>query len=220
MPWQAPCGGCTASTIVRLIVRCRLAKTESLVELVRPSREHLSEYVRALQRGWCPDNTGGRETASKELAEIEKDPDGFVERQVDREAKGPPILLPDGSAVPRLPGYRLWIWDGELCGAIGFRWKPGTTALPPYTLGHIGYSIVPWKRQRGYATAALGLMLQRAREEGLEYVEVTTDPENLPSQRVILANGGVLLGQFVKPSQYGEKLGLRYRITTSRESEV
>src|SRR2546430_6881442 len=33
--------------------------------------------------------------------------------------------LPDGSVVPRLPGYRKWIWDGEFCGVIGFRWQPG-----------------------------------------------------------------------------------------------
>ncbi len=32
------------------------------------------------------------------------------------------------------------------------------------------------------------------------------------SQRVIKANGGVLVERFVKPGQYGAKLGLRYRI--------
>jgi len=93
----------------------------------------------------------------------------------------------------------------------------GGRSLPPYTLGHIGYSIVPWKRQRGYATAALGLMLHHARDEGLEYVEITTDPENVPSQRVIMANGGVLVERFRKSSQYGEKDGLRYRISMGRK---
>lgn len=186
------------------------------MELLHPSRERLPEYVRALGLGWSPDNTAGAETAKRELAEIEESAEGFIERQVDREAKGPPIVLPDGSKVPRLPGYRLWIWDGEFCGVIGLRWKPGTTALPPYTLGHIGYSIVPWKRRRGYATRALALMLPLAKQEGLEYVEITTDLENVPSQKVILANGGVLVEQFVKPPQYGEKQGLRYRISTVR----
>jgi len=182
------------------------------VELLVPSREHLAAYVRALESGWSPNNEDGPATAKRELAEIGENPDGFVERQVDREAKGPPIVLPDGSTVARLPGYRLWIWDGEFCGAIGFRWTPGSTSLPPYTLGHIGYSIVPWKRGRGYATAALRLMLGRAKEEGLEYVEITTDLDNVASQRVILANGGTLVERFVKPAQYGEKEGFRYRI--------
>jgi predicted acetyltransferase len=55
-------------------------------------------------------------------------------------------------------------------------------------------------------------MLPLARAEGLRYVELTTAPENLPSQRVIKANGGVLVERFVKPPQFGNKPGLRYRI--------
>jgi predicted acetyltransferase len=46
----------------------------------------------------------------------------------------------------------------------------------------------------------------------LPYVEITTDPENIASQRAILASGGVLVGHFTKPSQFGSKPGLRYRI--------
>jgi predicted acetyltransferase len=131
---------------------------------------------------------------------------------VDREAKGDPIVLADGSSVPRLPGYERWIWDGEFCGRIGFRWQPGTEALPPTCLGHIGYSVVPWKQRRGYATRALRLLLPDARAEGLRYVEITTEPDNLPSQRVIEANGGVLLEPFTKPVGLGGTPGLRYRI--------
>ena len=55
-------------------------------------------------------------------------------------------------------------------------------------------------------------MLGRAKEEGLEYVEITTDLDNIASQRVILANGGALVERFVKPAQFGEKEGFRYRI--------
>ena len=79
-------------------------------------------------------------------------------------------------------------------------------------LGHIGYAVVPWKRRRGYATRALGLLMDFVRAEGLEYVELTTDLDNLPSQKVITTNGGVLIGQFTKPPQYGAKEGLRFRI--------
>ena len=56
------------------------------------------------------------------------------------------------------------MWDGEFCGSIGFRWQPGTSTLPPYVLGHIGYAVVPWKRGRGYATQALALLLPEARK--------------------------------------------------------
>jgi predicted acetyltransferase len=182
------------------------------MQLLTPSLENLPDYVAALERGWSPDNIRGEEAAREELAKIEADAPAFVALQVDREAKGPPIKLPDGSTARRLPGYRLWMWDGEFCGAIGLRWQAGTSALPPHVLGHIGYAVVPWKRRRGCATKALGLLLPLARAEGLDWVEITTDPDNIPSQRVILANGGILVGPYKRPAQWGGSNGLRYRI--------
>lgn len=182
------------------------------MELVWPSLEYLPGLVAALERGWSGDNVRGAASVKEQLAEIEKDPAQFVAGLVDREASGAPIILADGSTVPRLPGYHRWIWDGEFCGSIGFRWSPGTEALPPTCLGHIGYGVVPWKRGRGYATLALKALLPEAKAEGLSYVEITTDPDNLPSRRVIEANGGVLVEQFVKPASLGGTPGLRYRI--------
>jgi len=180
--------------------------------LVWPSREQLDSYADALRRGWSPDNVRGLAATEEELAQIGHDPDAFVSSLVDREAKGEPVTLPDGSKVARLPGYRRWLWDGEFCGAIGFRWQRGSEALPPHCLGHIGYAIVPWKQGLGYATRALHLLLPEATLEGLRYVEITTDPENIASQRVIEANGGRLVERFAKPEQFGGTVGLRYRI--------
>ena len=183
-----------------------------MVELVRPTLEHLPGYVGALARGWAPDNTRGDAGVREELAEIAKGAAAFVALQTDIEAQGPPVTLNDGSTVPRLPGYRRWVWDGEFCGIIGFRWQPGTHELPPTCLGHIGYGIVPWKRRLGYATAALGMILRDAPARGLSYVEITTDPDNVASQKVIEANGGVLVERFTKTAHHGGKPGLRYRI--------
>jgi len=87
------------------------------------------------------------------------------------------VLLPDAQ---RLPGFSRWMWDGEFCGSIGFRWQPGTAVLPPHCLGHIGYAVVPWKKRRGHATRALAAMLPLARAEGLRYVELLA---RLPSAR-------------------------------------
>ena len=182
------------------------------MDLVRPSLEHLPSYVAALARGWSPDNIRGLAATREELAGIEKDAALLVERMVDREAKGGPIVLPDGAQVPRLPGYRLWMWDGEFCGSIGFRWQPGSAELPVHVLGHIGYAVVPWKRRRGYATKALALMLAEARKEGLAWVEVTADTDNLASHKVILANGGIEIARFDKPASLGGKPSVRYRI--------
>ena len=104
------------------------------------------------------------------------------------------------------------MWDGEFCGSIGFRWQPGTEALPPHCLGHIGYAVVPWKQGRGYATAALRDVLSDAARMGLRYVEIVTAPDNVASQRVIEANGGVLIEEFVTPPSLGSTAKLRYRV--------
>ena len=182
------------------------------MKLVWPSLEYLPSYVDALERGWSPDNVRGQIAAQEELARIAADANAFLASLVDRQAAGAPITLSDGTKVSRLPGYRRWMWDGEFCGSIGFRWQPGTEALPPHCLGHIGYAVVPWKQRRGYATRALGEMLREARAEGLRYVDITTQPDNVASQRVITANGGVLLEEFVTPAALGGHRELRYRV--------
>ncbi len=181
------------------------------MQLVWPSSEYLPGYVHALRQGWSPDNTRP-EAAGEQLLQIEHEPDAFLAGQVDREAEGPPITMPDGSTVPRLPGYHRWMWDGELCGVISVRWQPGTTALPPYCLGHIGYAVVPWKRRRGHAPRALALLLPDVRAEGLAYAELTAEAGNLASQRVIEANGGVLVERFHKLAAHGGAESLRFRI--------
>ena len=172
------------------------------MELVWPAAEHLPEYVQALKRGWSP-NTLSPEAAMEELIRIEEDPELFIALQIDREAKGPPIVLPDGSTCPRIPGYSRWMWDGEFCGRIGFRWQPHTQELPPTCLGHIGYTVVPWKRRRGYATRALQILISEIDEEGISYVDLSTDATNFASQRVIEENGGSLVEKFIRAPLYG-----------------
>ena len=181
-------------------------------ELVTPSLGRLPSFVDALTRGWSPDNTPRSHPNQALLARIDRDAARFIAEQDDPHAKGPPIVLPDGSTADRLPGFTLWMWDGEFCGALNARWSPGTTDLPPHCLGHIGYGVVPWKRRRGYASQALRLVLPRLRALGLPFVEVTTNADNLPSQRVILAAGGYKVEAFVKPRASGGGEGLRFRL--------
>ena len=182
------------------------------VQLLRPSADLLPGYVDALRRGWSPDNVRGKATADEHLARITMDSTAFLDSLHDPEGRGAPVTLPDGSQVQRLPGFIRWIWDGEYCGSIGLRWRPGTSELPDYVPGHVGYSVVPWKSGRRYATRALALILPEARAQGLAWIELATDPDNLPSQRVILANAGALLGGYTKPESYGGGEGLRFRI--------
>jgi len=181
-------------------------------ELVKPALDYLPGFKAALKRGWAPDNLRPAEDAQEKLEKVRENSKAFVEQLDDPEASGGSVTLPDGSIVPRLPGFNRWMWDGEFCGSTGFRWQPGTNELPPHVLGHIGYSVVPWKRKRGYATSALGLLLVEIRTHGLAYVLLTADPDNVPSQKVILANGGQLVERFQKSAAYGGKEALRFRI--------
>jgi predicted acetyltransferase len=46
----------------------------------------------------------------------------------------------------------------------------------------------------------------------LPYVELTTDLDNPASQKVVLANGGRLVGQFFKDAAYGGAESQLFRI--------
>jgi hypothetical protein len=76
------------------------------LELVKPALEFLPAYRTALERGWSPNNLRETAAAREELEQIAIDPAAFVASLDDPEAKGRPIELPDGSTVPRLPGFR------------------------------------------------------------------------------------------------------------------
>ncbi len=182
------------------------------MELLRPTSAHLDSFTDALRRGWSPDNlrpAAAQETLDRVLA----DPQGFLRMAEDPQGLGPPVVLPDGTRVPRLPGIVRWMWDeAGFAGSINLRWPRDLGPLPPHVLGHVGYAVVPWKRRRGYATRALALLLPMARAQGLGCVEITTDTTNLASQRVITANGGVLVSRFDKPAVYGGTPSLRFRI--------
>ena len=180
--------------------------------LVVPSLPHLPGYRAALDGGWSPDNVNGAVTARRELESIAKDPGAFLASLDDREALGAPIAMPDGTTRARLPSYRRWLWDGDFCGSIGFRWQHGTADLPSYVLGHIGFGVIPEKRGRGYAARAVMALLPDARALGLAHIDLTTSSDNIASQRSIERAGGNLVGTFTKDDAYGGDEGLLYRI--------
>ena len=173
--------------------------------LIKPSIENLPAYAAAVRRGWSW-------VGQEQLDELGRDPTAFI-AQLENPQGIRTLTLPDGSSVPRLPSLQRWLWDGEFCGLVDFRWQRGTPALPPTCLGHVGFAVVPWKQNRGYAKQALALLLPDIRAQGLPYIELTAVPENVASQRVILSNGGELIERFTKTSANGGGESLRFRIT-------
>ena len=189
------------------------AHVDAHVDLIAPRLDALPSYLDSLRRGWSSAELEEDAAAcAEELAQIDADPERFVTLLNDPMRGGALVTLPDGTTVERLPEILRWMWDGEYCGRISFRWRPGTTELPPTCLGHIGYGVVPWKRRNGYATEALAQMLVIAQDSGLPYVDITTDPENVASQSVIRANGGVLVETFEKPAVHGGGDALLFRV--------
>ena len=181
------------------------------MRLVTPSLQYLDAYRAALETGWSP-RTTRPEAATEELHEISRDLYGFVSSLDDPGARGGDIELPDGSFVKRLPSFRRWIWDNGFCGSTELRWQLGTNALPPTCLGHIGYAVVPWRRREGLATAALAALFPEARKIGLTAADLTVDPHNIASIRVIEANGGQLVTRREKRQAHGDGQELLYRI--------
>jgi predicted acetyltransferase len=79
--------------------------------------------------------------------------------------------------------------DDELVGLYSLRHRL-SDQLRQYG-GHIGYSVRPSARRRGYATILLRAGARQALELGISRLLVTCDPANAASIRVIERCGGV-----------------------------
>jgi RimJ/RimL family protein N-acetyltransferase len=65
-------------------------------------------------------------------------------------------------------------------GGIGFHGGPDDHGRV-----EVGYGVVPSQQGRGYATRALGLLIECARELGAAKLIAEVDPTNTPSRRVL-----------------------------------
>lgn len=99
----------------------------------------------------------------------------------------------DHETVPqpgRVPATdRWWVEGEEFLARIQIRHHLDPS-LRGYG-GHVGYHVVRDHRGRGHGTAMLAAALPVCAELGLECVLLTCDVENIASQRVIEANGGL-----------------------------
>ena len=79
--------------------------------------------------------------------------------------------------------------DGRIVGMIDVRHRLNDY-LREYG-GHIGYSVRPDERRKGYASRMLALALAYCRQLGLDRVMISCLADNEGSRRTILRNGGV-----------------------------
>jgi len=85
--------------------------------------------------------------------------------------------------------------------------------------GNIGYSVDEPYRGRHYAARACRQLLKLAARHGMEYVDITCNPDNVASARTCELAGGRLLGRADVPKDHdmyarGERQVLIYRFDT------
>ncbi len=156
------------------------------VRLVLPSVDYRDSHIEALRegfyRGMQPVKT------PEEIEDIARDFGAYVARINDLSE---PVDLPTGERVKKVPSHDYWLVEGkEFIGEASIRYELSEFLLKQG--GHIGYGIRPSRQRRGYGSLALKLSLDVLRKRGVARALVTCDDGNIPSAKIIEANGGVL----------------------------
>ncbi len=116
----------------------------------------------------------------------------------DTRAYADPATVPEGKVqATQFLGIRES--DGKLVGMLQVR-HYFNEYLEKYA-GHIGYSVRPSERRKGYAKEMLRLALPYCKSIGLDRVLIACEPDNPASRRTILANGGVYESTVHEPEE-------------------
>ncbi len=118
-------------------------------------------------------------------------------------------LLDELPETPRRPGWasatRWWMEDpdqaDEFVGSISLRHHIDHPMLSTIG-GHVGYSVRPRARGRGFASDALRQVVPRAAARGIPRLLVTCDLDNVASARTIETCGGVFEGELEGKRRY------------------
>lgn len=159
--------------------------------LVRPSSEYaaqITEYRQEfLDTGSAMDGTGS-------LRRID-DPEEYI--NVCRNYEEPTTV--PSNLVPATQFFFIRESDNKLVGMIQIRHYLNDF-LEKFG-GHIGYSVRPSERRKGYAKEMLKMALPCCKEIGLEKVLITCIDGNIGSEKTILANGGIYESTVHEPNE-------------------
>jgi RimJ/RimL family protein N-acetyltransferase len=129
-----------------------------------------------------------------------------------------PVWRMRAAQVAADPASAAWVtgvvWDPDrrlAVGRAGFHGPPDDRGMV-----EVGYATAPGHRRRGYARAALAVLLDRARREpDVRVVRLSIAPDNAASRRVALPFGLVEVGE-----QVDEEDGLEvvYELPTAEDT--
>ena len=123
-----------------------------------------------------------------------EDPEEYIKICIDCEDKS---TVP-AHLVPATQFLFVRKSDNRLAGMIQIR-HCFNEYLEKYA-GHIGYSVRPSERRKGYAKKMLKMALPFCRVIGIDKVLITCIDGNIGSEKTILANGGVYESTVHEPS--------------------
>lgn len=173
--------------------------------LVPPSTQYQASYLSALDE-YLAEKPVAAHYTTLDPDRIRKNFQEYVAGLLD-EANG--VGLPPG----HVPHTEFWLVEGdEFLGRLDIRHE--LNDYLHHAGGHIGYDLRPSARGKGYGKLILKLGLEKAKELGIENALVTCDLNNLPSKKVIEANGGVL--EDVRAMGSGQADKARYWIDTTK----
>lgn len=154
------------------------------IMLVRPSMEHAGQVMQ-LREELIAANDADSFAGCSSLENYD-DYSAWFDLRAQLEN---PALVPAGK-VPSNAYLAVRAADNRVIGMIDLRHHIDHPILGLWG-GHIGYTVRPSERGKGYAKEMLRLNLKNARDRGLEKVMITCSPNNPASEKTILANGGV-----------------------------
>ena len=154
---------------------------EEKLLLLRPTAKYIPQYEayrrEFLDFGGSMDGAGGLRRLESGRAWLD---------EVERFSR--PETVPEGKVVST-QFILVREADDRLLGMLQLRHYLNDY-LAQYA-GHIGYSVRPGERRKGYARRMLAMGLEEARALGLGRVMISCAVDNEGSRRTILANGGV-----------------------------
>jgi RimJ/RimL family protein N-acetyltransferase len=112
--------------------------------------------------------------------------------------------------LPKLGGYGSWLMDvdSEVVGLCSYKRPPTADGAV-----EIGYGVAPERRRLGYATRAVALLIDAARlDPRVRVIVAETALTNLPSQKVLTANGFADVGRNVDADE-GEMIVWRLELS-------